>query len=216
MSIKQFKKTGTKEELNALYVKILQAATQRKVKTIMISSCNRREGTSTIALNLAHIFAQETSRKVLLVDANLRHASLAGFFGVVASPGLGELVSGQADIASAVRETDRENLNLLAAGAQASSPLDIFNSDALHNCIAELEKVYQYIIIDSAPVMPYADSLFLAARVDIMLLLLEAGRTRWEVAEEALKKLSNVGVEVFGTILNKKKFNIPSFIYNRL
>ena len=174
------------------------------------------EGVSTLTVNLSQVFARETSRKILLIDANLRHPSLAKQFKLEGFKGLTDVIVDGTDINTLVRETGIDNLYFLPQGSHAAHPLDILNSEKLHECIQNIENEYHYVFIDSAPVIPYADSLFLSANVDLVLLILEADKTRWEVAREALKKLSDVGVNVFGTILNKKKFRIPSFIYKRL
>lgn len=215
-SIRLFRETRTIEELNSLYIKILQAANNQNTKSIMISSCNEGEGASTVAVNLSRIFAQKTEGKILLIDANLQNATLESVFNVERTPGLTNLIIDSADIDAATRETGVENLKLLPAGSSVSDPKDIFNSEAISHCLEKLKRIFHFIIIDSAPIIPYADSLFLSSKVDMVLLVIEAEKTRLEVAQEAIKKLSNMGINVFGTILNKKKFNIPSFIYKRL
>lgn len=215
-SIRIFRETRTIEELNGVYIKILQASKNPKIKSIMISSCNKGEGTSTVAVNLARIFAKKAGGKTLLIDANLHNVTLDSVFNVEKEPGLTDFIHESVDLQAAIKETRVENLHLLPAGSSVSDPKEIFNSEAISHCIEKLKGIYQFIILDSAPIIPYADSLFLASKVDIVLLAIEADRTRLEVAQEAIKKLSKMGIDVFGTILNKKKFNIPTLIYKRL
>lgn len=215
-TIRIFRETRAIEELNSVYIKILQAPKNPKIRSIMISSCNKGEGTSTVAVNLARIFAQKNGSKTMLIDANLHNATLERVFNVEREPGLTDLINDSVDIKEAIKETDLENLKLLPAGCSVSDPKEIFNSDAISQCLEELEKTFRFIILDSAPIIPYADSLFLSSKVDMVLLAVEADKTRSEVAQEAIRKLSKMGINVFGTILNKKKFNIPKLIYKRL
>jgi capsular exopolysaccharide synthesis family protein len=215
-SIRIFRKTRTIEELNSVYIKILQASKNPKIRSIMISSCNKGEGASTVAVNLARIFAQKNGSKTLLIDANLHNAALENVFNVEREPGLTDLINDSVDIKETIKETDLENLKLLPAGSSVSDPKEIFNSEAISQCLEKLKRIYRFIVLDSAPIIPYADSLFLSSKVDMVLLAIEADKTRLEVAQEAIKKLSKMGISVFGTILNKKKFNIPTLIYKRL
>lgn len=215
-SIRIFKETRTIEELNSVYIKILQASKNPKIRSIMISSCNKGEGTSTVAVNLARIFAKKNGSKTLLIDANLHNVTLESVFNVEREPGLTNLINDSVDINAAIKETGEENLKLLPAGSSVSDPKEIFNSEAISHCLEKLKRIYRFIILDSAPIIPYADSLFLSSKVDMVLLAIEADKTRLEVAQEAIKKLSKMGINVFGTILNKKKFNIPTLIYKRL
>jgi capsular exopolysaccharide synthesis family protein len=215
-SIRIFRKTRTIEELNSVYIKILQASKNPKIRSIMISSCNKGEGASTVAVNLARIFAQKNGSKTLLIDANLHNAALESVFNVEREPGLTDLINDSVDIKETIKETDLENLKLLPAGSSVSDPKEIFNSEAISQCLEKLKRIYRFIVLDSAPIIPYADSLFLSSKVDMVLLAIEADKTRLEVAQEAIKKLSKMGISVFGTILNKKKFNIPTLIYKRL
>jgi capsular exopolysaccharide synthesis family protein len=215
-SIRIFKETRTIEELNSVYIKILQASKNPKIRSIMISSCNKGEGTSTVAVNLARIFAKKNGSKTLLIDANLHNVTLESVFNVEREPGLTNLINDSVDINAAIKETGEENLMLLPAGSSVSDPKEIFNSETISHCLEKLKRIYRFIILDSAPIIPYADSLFLSSKVDMVLLAIEADKTRLEVAQEAIKKLSKMGINVFGTILNKKKFNIPTLIYKRL
>lgn len=214
--IRQFKHLRTKEELNSLYLKLIQSGVKKSFRSIMIVSCNEKEGASTVAVNLAEAFASKSGENVLLVDSNLHSPSLAEFFGVKNSEGFSDIVSRKMDVRAAIQETGIENLSLLTAGSNPEQSFKVFNSEELSHVLEKLNSMFRFIILDSAPVIPYADALLLAPRIDIVLLVIEAEKTRWEVAQEAVNKLSDVGVPVSGTILNKKKHSIPSFIYKRL
>lgn len=182
----------------------------------MISSCNKCEGASTIAVNLSGIFAQESTGETLVIDANLRNSSLEKVYGVKKAPGLTDIVVEEVDIVAAISTTKIKNLKVLTAGNPVSNPTSVLNSEKLSNLLDNLKKSFKYIIIDSAPIMPFSDSVYLSSKVDIILLVIEAERTRWEIIQEAIQKLSLDENKVLGTVLNKKKSHIPSVIYKRL
>lgn len=182
----------------------------------MIASCNEGEGTSTIAVNLSTVFAQNTDEKVLLIDANLRNPMLEKIFNVEKSPGLTDVLSEKVELGSSFQKTEMENLKVLTAGNKVLNPVSVLNSKKISNCIEKLKRYFSIILIDSAPIIPFSDSLYLASKVDVFLLVIEAEKTRWEVAREAIKKMSLSEINVFGTILNKKKDHIPASIYKML
>ena len=214
--MKHFKNSRTNEELNRLCLKIKNDFSNQISKTILVLSCNEGEGTSTIAVNLSRIFSQEINSTTLLINANLRNYELDKVFKLKKMPGLTDLISNDIEFRDAIKKSAIENLYILNAGKRVSNPKTILDSRALGQYIEKFKKHYQFIIIDSAPIIPYSDSLIVASKVDIVLLIIEAEKTRWEVAQEAVKKLSAAGVEVFGIILNKKRYYIPNILYKRL
>jgi Mrp family chromosome partitioning ATPase len=123
---------------------------------------------------------------------------------------------GQADVKAAIRETRLANLAFLPAGSRRTDLKAVFDPEAISSCLEGLKQTFRFIFIDAPPLIPYADSLVLSSRADIVLLVLEADKTRLEVAREAVRRLSKMNISVFGTILNKKTFRIPSLIYKRL
>ena len=205
-----------REELQRLCLKTLTLSRQQELRTIMIAGCNEREGTSTVAINFSAILAREAQGKILLVDANLHHPTLEDAFGLIGAPGLTDVFTGEVALEAAIRPTEIENLFILPAGHEFSNPLSIFNSQKLEEYLSELKKGFQFILLDSAPVIPYSDSLHLSLKVDMILLVLEAGKTRWEVAKEAVQKLERGEGRVLGSVLNKREYPIPKFIYKRL
>lgn len=204
------------EEMRRLCAKILTGAEKRHSTVIMVSSCDRGEGTTTVATNLARTFVQEAGDQVLLIDANLRHPALHTLFGFEIAPGLSDVIRNGTQTKDAIQESKADSLRILGAGTQIAYPGLVFNSPAMDTCLEQLRKKFRVIVLDAPPIVPFSDSLYLAKKSDFVLLVIEAEHTRWEVAQEAIQKLDYVGVQVYGTILNKKRFYIPSFLYKAL
>jgi capsular exopolysaccharide synthesis family protein len=210
------KTENSKVELERLFVKIMTLSRDQQTKTIMITSCHEGEGTSTFAFNFSQALTQRVPGQVLLVDANLNHPSIGKAFQVEETGGLADVISGRIPLEAVLQETEIRNLKILTVGNGSLSPFTLFNSQEFKNCLEEFRKRFQFIVFDSAPIIPYSDSLYLSSKVDMILLVIEAEKTRWEVVEEGIQKLENAGNKVFGVVLNKKRYHIPGFIYRWL
>jgi len=206
---------SVREEFEPLCAKLITCHHQGK-KTMMMASCHEGEGTTTLAVSFSQTFVQKVQGEVLLVDANLHHPTLEKAFKVKGTMGLTDFISGEIELEAVIQETEITNLKILTAGNRVSSRIAIFNSEKFENCLEEFKKRFQFIIFDSAPILPYSDSLHLSSKVDVIILVIEAEKTRWEVVQGGIQKLENVGGKVFGTILNKKRYHIPNFVYKRL
>jgi len=207
---------NSKVELERLFFKIMTVCHDQQTKTIMITSCHEGEGTSTFAFNFSQALTERVPGGVLLVDANLNHPAVGKAFHVRGTPGLGDVISGRIPLEAVLQETEIKNLKILTVGDGSLSSFTLFNSQEFKNCLEELRKGFQFIVFDSAPIIPYSDSLYLSSKVDIIILVIEAEKTRWEVVQEGILKLENAGSKVFGAVLNKKRYHIPRFIYKWL
>jgi protein-tyrosine kinase len=183
---------------------------------ISISSCNRGEGASTIALNLAVAFSANSLKRILLVDANLRHPVLHDYFGVGREGGLVELVNGEISLKDGVREIPEHAFDFLSAGFRIQNPVLLFEAPAFMDVVEQMRALYDLIIFDSSPVVPYPETPILGSATDGLILVVEAEHTRWEVGQAAKHDLEVANVNILGSILNKKEFFIPQLIYRML
>jgi protein-tyrosine kinase len=196
--------------------RILAEPDNGKAVTVMVLGCNVGDGASSVAVNLAEACADKIGEGVLLVDANMRKPSLASFYKLKAGPGLSDLVLGTDEEADVLQKVKDKPFKIVTAGTKISEPGPLLNSERVAVVLNSLKKNFRIVIVDSAAVITYSDSLFLAPKIDLSLLVVRAEKTRWEVARQAADKLDEVGAKVYGTVLNGKKFHIPKFVYNRL
>jgi len=205
-----------------------------EIKVVMVSGPSGREGVSTIASNLAAVLARTAGAKVVLVDANIRTATRrlslvppqADRSGQQsrASPGLYELILDGVDINEAIKETTVKNLYLIAAGTKDSrqvgsndnDPVRVFESPNLAPTLGKLKKKFDYVVLDTPAINKYSDATILSRYVDAVILVIDFGRTRREVAQIAQGKLVQNNAKVFAAVLNRRKYFIPNFIYKRL
>jgi Mrp family chromosome partitioning ATPase len=192
------------------------AANGSEQKSIMFVSVLSGEGASTITLGFACAAVEAAPQGVLVVDANFRRPALAGRLGVTAKVGLSELLLKEVTTADAILATPVQRLLFLDAGRR---PLDVSRGRTrvlLEELLADLNTAFDYIVLDGGAVRGSSESLFLASRVDAVALVIQAGRTGMDAARDATRQLRKAGANVVGTILNRHREYLPTFITRRL
>lgn len=181
-------------------------ALDRPVKLIHVTSCGSAEGKTTTVSNLAVVLAQ-AGRSVAVVDGDLRRPRIHEVFATPQSPGFTDmLVGAPADLAAQVFHDDQDcTLTVFASGSVPSNPGEVLASNRCREVLADLAERFDYVIIDSAPVLPVADSIALAGAVDAVLLVTHARRTSRQALTEAVERLSRVGAPLVGVVLNRAK-----------
>ena len=173
-----------------------------KPKTIIVASSVPEEGKSTVALYLAATLARANSR-VLLIDADLRRATLHTFFGTASSPGLAEILNEEIPFAEAIVPTGLENLALLPAGEANRNPGELVLSQVWPGFLAEAKPQFDYILVDTPPVLATDDAASLAPKVDGVLFVVRGSFTSARMARGALDALRQRHVHVLGLIFNR-------------
>lgn len=170
-------------------------------KTMLITSAIPFDGKSTVASNLAAVLAMSGS-EVLLVDADLRRGALHKRLGKDIAPGLSDVLLGSCPLFEAIAETDHANLDLLPRGKVTNETIETLLKARTREIFTQLERVYDYIVVDSAPVLVADDTLSLAPVVDTTLFVIRLNRTPGRLAERALANLEQRQVSIGGVILN--------------
>lgn len=171
-------------------------------KLLMVSSSCGDEGKTSIACNLALAFAQ--IERVLLIDADMRRASVAEEFGLDPEhPGLADLCAGTASTGDCILRLEREKLDILTAGTVPSNPQELLSSRRLQELLNKLRAHYDRIVIDTSPVLPVSDALLLANRADALVYVIKADTTTVEQARSGLQLFRRTPVDVKGVILNQ-------------
>ncbi|MGH9400509.1 MAG: CpsD/CapB family tyrosine-protein kinase [Terriglobia bacterium] len=174
-----------------------------KLRTLLVTSPLPQDGKSTVALNLATILADKGKTKVLLVEADLRRPSLAPRLGLERWAGLSDCLGHGSDPLPAVRRIKPLEFYLLPAGEPAGNPTELLQSERFTEVLQSMSDRFDWIIIDSPPTGPIADTLALKPRADACLLVVRAGKTPREGVEEAIRQFGPGFV--IGIILNGLK-----------
>jgi capsular exopolysaccharide synthesis family protein len=181
-----------------------------------IAACSAGEGATTIAAAVARRIQVGLGRRVLLVDANLARARLHEVFDIPRAPGLSDLLAGRSTLRDVVQPAGEAGLHVVAAGAPSPDALRYFDSHLIETMKDRLSEAFDIVIFDCAPLSGGSETFVLAKRLDGLLLVLAAERTRWESGARTMEQLRTANVNVLGAALNGKKFFIPRAIYKRL
>jgi capsular exopolysaccharide synthesis family protein len=203
-------------EFERLINNILSFNSNGNLQTIMLASSADGEGTSTVVSNLANTLAKNRTFKVCLIDGNFRHPTLKELYGIKNSKGLSDFLLNRADIKDVMRQTTIPKLWIIPGGENVGNSLGEFDFRKLKELTNRLKEAFNYIIFDSASIIPYPDTHSLFSMVDGVILVVHAGKTRWEIVRRAKEHLEMSHANILGVILNRREFIIPKFFYNRL
>jgi capsular exopolysaccharide synthesis family protein len=173
------------------------------LQVIAVTSPCPAEGKSITALNLAGTLAQARTARVLIVDADLRRPSVARYLGLapLATPGLAEaLLQPTYELPQLVQYLKRFNLFVLPAGTPQSAPYELLNSARLEELLAEARRTFDYVVIDTSPLLPFPDARLLGRYIDGFFVTVAAHRTRREMLAEGLNLIDPA--KVLGVVFN--------------
>jgi len=171
-----------------------------KLKSLLITSPLPQDGKSTVTLNLATALAESGRRSVLVIEADLHRPTLVEQLGLEMWQGLSECLANGVNPISSVRRLDPLGWYLLPAGEPQENPTELLQTEALGKVIQRVSQHFDWVIIDSPPVMPLTDSLSLARQADATLLVARAGRTPDNTIERSIALLGRQ--RVLGILLN--------------
>lgn len=190
------------EAFRSLRTSILLSTADHPPSSLLVSSTQPGEGKTTIATNLALALAQ-IGQRVLLVDADLRSPSLHRLFGMQENLGLVSYLAGHQDWHAVVRPSGVSGLDLLLCGPIPPNPSELLSSRSMGELIRTAHEQYDFLIIDSAPMLALADSRILAKLVDGVLLVVNNATIPREQVKQTLFGIHSVGANVIGVALNR-------------
>lgn len=187
------------------------------IKSILFNATSHGAGCSTTALHFAAALAQGSKQKVILVEVNLRTPGLRKKLKIDDAPELSEIVANFGKMSPRIEIVGPENLYVIACGGGSLiGPLGLFESDEFDRFMRMIRTNFDYVILDAPPVPIFSEFRILCSKVDGVILVAEAGKTRRQVMLQAKKELEAAGGRFLGVVLNKRKFYIPKWIYKRL
>ena len=204
------------EEYRKMQNIIRSANSNGEVRAVLLLSAVHGEGTSSVCAQFARSLAQSGQEAVLVVDANLRSPALHDLFGVERNIGFAELMQGKVSPGEAIKKTEFPGLHVVTSGERAEDPPHLLSSPHFKEALTEWKRSYSYVLFDSPPALAYADAAILGRHLDGAVLVIQAGKTRWEVIQKAQETLSNAKASILGVVLNKRQYVIPRRVYKRL
>lgn len=200
------------ESVDSIRTMLLHAARTESLHVVLVTSAMEGEGKSSVASQLAASLARAW-RKTLLVDADLRKPALHQILGVPQEPGLSEVLRGEVKPEDVIRPTALSRLWLMPAGHCDAHTLQALAQDGVHDMFHKLKEQYDYIIVDSSPVLPVADSLLLAQHVEGVIFSILRDVSRVPSVYGAQQRLVKLGVRVLGAVVIGDRAHVPSLAY---
>ncbi len=196
-------KSPTAEAYRILRTNIQFSALDNPPRTLMITSSSPSEGKSTTLANLGLVMAQQGQR-VILMDTDLRRPTLHRLFQLPNSIGLSNaLLQVQPDLDSLLQDTRYENLQVLTTGPLPPNPAEMLGSERFRDLLHQLADRADVVLLDSPPTLAVTDAAILARQTDGVVLVVEAGITRRQIAQNAKEALEKVGANILGVSLNR-------------
>jgi capsular exopolysaccharide synthesis family protein len=203
----------TAEAFRLLGVRLRHLRRGRPLKNLLITSTIPQEGKSTVAANLACTLALQAQSKVLLLEGDLRRPSISQMFGIEKMPGLCEWLQGERSVETTIYHLEGPGLWMMPAGNATGNPLEILQAGKLHALMDQLAAWFDWIIIDSPPVLPLADTSVWTRLADGILLITRQGITEKRQLKKGLEAIESK--KLIGALLNGSTNSADTDYYYR-
>lgn len=207
-------KSVAAEAFRTLRTNIQFSGIDDDVKTIVVTSSNIREGKTTVAVNLAITLAQ-ANKNVLLIDGDMRKPTVHKYFDLTNNIGLTNIIAEGKGIGLVKKNIDKlENLDILLTGPIPPNPSEILSSNKFKLFINQVKGDYDYVVIDSPPILAVTDAAILSTVSDGVILVAAYNQTEKEELLDAKEQLDNVKANVLGVVLNGIDLKDSKYYYN--
>ena len=223
-------KSPVAESYRALRTNIQFIGIEKGLKTILFTSTTLLEGKTTTVINLALTTAQ-MGHKTLLVDSDLRRPMIYKIFGLDREPGLTDIILGNSTLKETVKTvTDImvgkmgmedimltpgiDNLNIINSGTPPPNPSELLTSKRINEFISQVQKEYDVILFDCAPVLPATDAAILGSKIDGVVIVYQVGKIARGALRRAKIQLDNVKATVIGVVLNSLRAEVSPDFYD--
>jgi capsular exopolysaccharide synthesis family protein len=199
------------EQFRSLRTRILQAGEREQMKTFVITSAGMGEGKTLTALNLGWLLAQTEGVRALVIDSDLRQPCATDYLAIDAPRGLSEVLGGQLSLRDAIVRLDPAGLYLLPGGQARDDVAELLSGPTYARVIAEVRRMFDFIIIDAPPLGIFTDANVLINRADAALMVVRAGKTRYAMVDKLLDQLPRE--RMLGVVLNRADEQLESNAY---
>lgn len=189
------------EQYRTIRTNIQFASASRKMQTVVVTSAGSGEGKSTTTANLAVVLA-DSGQRVLLVDADMRKATVHKTFHLTNDTGLSLYLSSNQQIEAVVQPTSIANLSILTAGPKPPNPSELLGSKRMDQFLEDACRLYDVILFDMPPVVAVTDAQIMASKVDGTLMVVREEVTRKDALVNAKKLLDLVQAHILGVVYN--------------
>lgn len=200
------------EAFRSLRTSVLFSTPGAPPKVLLVTSAGMGEGKTVVSTNLAATLAESGSR-VLLIDGDMRHPSCHPSLGVDNTRGLSSFLTGQLPLEEVTHELARPRLWFVPAGPTPPNPAELLGSVRMREAIASLRERFDFVVLDSPPVIPVTDGVVLSREVDGVVLVVKGHDTPCEMVRRARDSLQVAGAHLLGAVVNNVDFGWGDFFH---
>ncbi len=212
--IRQSPSSRVAESMRNVVAALRYVDVERSKRVLLVTSPSESEGKTSVALGLSIALA-EVGHRVLYVEADLRRPKASGYTQLDSSLGLTSVLVGDVGLADAVQQWGHPSLDLLLSGELPPNPTPLLSSPRLPALLEQARETYGYVIVDSAPILPVADSMWVAPNVDGIVVLARINRTTQESLRRALSSVEASQTPLLGVVVNDVRLAAKSGYYNQ-
>ena len=210
--LKKAPKSPVSEAYRGIRTNLEFANIDRNFRTIMVTSSTAGEGKTTTLCNVAAAMADNGSR-VLILDCDLRKPRIHKFFELSNASGLTDILLRGDDYKQYVQDIDYPNISVITAGSIPKNPSELLSSEAMKKFIETLKKDYDYVMLDTPPVIPVTDAVIMSTYIDGVILVCSSGNLNVEMGKKTAESLKKVGANVLGVVLNRVPVDSKKYAY---
>jgi capsular exopolysaccharide synthesis family protein len=204
---------SVKEAYHTLRTGLLFANRDKTSKTVLITSAGPGEGKTSTSLNLAQILASSGDR-VVLIDCDLRRPSVHKYLGIPKEVGLTEYLAGRGELDGYLKATAVPTLKVITSGPIPPNPPEMFDTERFQDLLPRLKASFDWVLVDSPPVLSVTDGVILSAVADGVILVVQHARYAREMVRRAVNQLRNVNATLLGCVLNNVRVTRDAYYYS--
>lgn len=193
------------ESLQKLIVNLEYANIDQKYKVIQFTSSMQAEGKTTLISNVAYLLAQR-GKKVLMVDLDLRRPKINRIFSVINKLGLTDYLLGKIEKKDLIQHSE-DKVDFIISGEKTTSVVQVLQSQKLQDLFNELKQEYDYILLDTPPVIVVSDALLVNKVADAIIFVVAHGQGRKSMVKEAITSLTRNNVPIIGIAMTQDRVN---------
>jgi protein-tyrosine kinase len=199
------------EQFRTLRSRLYRIRETKALNTLLVSSSTPAEGKTFVSANLAQALVRQHGCRVLLIDADMRAPRLHQILGVPPGPGLAEYLQGGRSELEIMQKGQDDELYFIQAGSHVTHPAELISNGGLKQLLARVSGLFDWIILDSPPVLPVSDAVVLATLCDGVIFIVRAGTTPAAVSQKACQQLQDANI--VGVVLNSADDAVGSGSY---
>lgn len=205
-------KSPVSEQYRSIRTNIMYSSVDEPLKSVLFTSAAPSAGKSTTAANVAISFAQ-AGHNTILVDADMRRPTMHYTFEIANQRGLSTSIVGEVGLEQIIKATEIENLDIITSGPVPPNPAELLQSNKMEHVLRTLNMQYDYVIVDSPPLLSVADAQILGPRVDGAILVVSAKDSNRDRVIKAKDLLDKTDTNTIGVVMNRKDMGTKENYY---